>query len=89
MCNFLTLSFCLICFTDRQLCNDRFSSSFVASPRAQGARARDPGSWVHVPAAQLYEIGHSNPYFSAVKYLHIRCCSIGTELNKASVLDEM
>ena len=34
-------------------------------------------------------IGHSNPYFSAVKYLHIRRCSIGTELNKASVLDEM
>ena len=34
-------------------------------------------------------IGHSNPYFSAVKYLHVKCCSIGTELNRASVLDEM
>ena len=34
-------------------------------------------------------IGHSNPYFSAVKYLHFRRCVIVTTLNKASVLDEV
>ena len=34
-------------------------------------------------------IRHSNPYFSAVKYLHFRRCVIVTTLNKASVLDEI
>ena len=34
-------------------------------------------------------VWYSNPYFSAAKYLHIRCCSIGAELNMAIVLDKM
>ena len=53
---------------------------------ARGPRIGGPGPPSY---CSTVAIGPSNPYFSTVKYLHNRCCSIGTELNKASVLDEM
>ena len=31
MGNFFTISFCLISVTDRRMCNNRFSGSFIAS----------------------------------------------------------
>ena len=45
-----------------------------------------PGPWARGSAVR---IRWSNPYFSAVKYLHIRRCNIVTALNKASVRNEI
>ena len=52
----------------------------------RGLKIAGAGPWSY---GSVVGIGHSNPYFSAVKYLHIRRCVIVTTLNKASVLDEI
>ena len=62
-----------------------------SNTKAPWSEARGPGIGAPGPwsCGSTVAIRHSNPYFSAVKYLHFRRCVIVTTLNKASVLDEI